>query len=176
MNAPARGIAGQQVTIRPATPNDSSPLADLLRAADLPLDGVAEHLGEFLIAERGGDIVGCAAVERYGSSGLLRSVAVTAAERGNGTGATLVDRCIAAAADAGIETLVLLTTTAERYFPRFGFERIDRGLVPLAVHESAEFRGACPASATAMLLRLRQNGPPPGPASQRDVASSPHGR
>jgi amino-acid N-acetyltransferase len=135
-------------------------LGDLLRTAALPLDGAEEHLDEFLIAERGGSIVGCAAVERYGSAGLLRSVAVASDERGMGTGSTLVERCIDAAADAGINTLVLLTTTAEGYFPRFGFETIDRTSVPLAVRESAEFRGACPASATVMRLQLRPDDAP----------------
>ena len=54
----------------------------------------------------------------------------------------------------GITTVVLLTTTAEDYFPRFGFERTDRSVVPEEVRESAEFRGACPASATVMQLVL----------------------
>ena len=158
MSSPVTGVAERPLVIRRALPNDWARLADLLRAADLPLDGVAEHLGEFLIAERDNAIVGCAAVERYGAAGLLRSVAVASAERGAGTGAMLVGRCITTAMDAGVETLVLLTTTAERYFPRFGFERIDRALVPLALHDSAEFRGACPASATAMRLVLRPSG------------------
>lgn len=158
MSTRALELTERPVTIRPATPNDWPMLAELLRTSALPLDGVEEHLGEFLVAELDGGIVGCAAVERYGAAGLLRSVAVAEAERGNGTGATLVRRCIAAASDAGIDTLVLLTTTAERYFPRFGFERIDRALVPMAVRESAEFRGACPASATTMLLRIRSEG------------------
>ena len=43
-----------------------------------------------------------------------------------------------------------LTTTAERFFPRFGFERITRDDVPASVQASIEFREACPASATVM--------------------------
>ncbi len=45
---------------------------------------------------------------------------------------------------------VLLTTTAEDWFPRFGFVRIARDAVPAALHASAELRGACPASAAVM--------------------------
>jgi amino-acid N-acetyltransferase len=93
-------------------------------------------------------------VERYGAAGLLRSVAVTASERGKGTGAALVERCLTDARRSGIETMILLTTTADHYFPRFGFEVVDRAVVPEAVRESAEFRGACPASATVMQARL----------------------
>lgn len=44
----------------------------------------------------------------------------------------------------------LLTTTAERYFPKFGFERIERHDVPASVQASTEFRSACPASAVVM--------------------------
>jgi amino-acid N-acetyltransferase len=54
----------------------------------------------------------------------------------------------------GFRELYLLTTTAEEFFPRFGFERIGREEVPAAVRESVEFRESCPASATVMRLRL----------------------
>ena len=140
--------------IRPATPNDWDRVAELLATAALPLDGARDHAKEFVVAERDGALVGCAAVERYGSAGLLRSVAVAPSERGKGTGAALVERSLDAARAAGIGKVVLLTTTAERYFPRFGFQVIDRSAVPDAVRDSAEFRGACPTSATVMRLVL----------------------
>src|SRR5688572_28172601 len=105
-------------TIRVAAPDDWDAIAALLTAAALPLDGAREHLTGFLVAEGGGAIVGCAAVERYGEVGLLRSVAVRASERGTGVGGRLVEHAIAGAASRGVSTLVLLTTTAERFFPR----------------------------------------------------------
>ena len=40
--------------------------------------------------------------------------------------------------------LDLLTTTAERFFPGFGFERVERVDVPASVQASVEFRSACP--------------------------------
>jgi len=43
-----------------------------------------------------------------------------------------------------------LTTTAEGFFPKFGFERIPRADVPARVQESVEFVSACPASAVVM--------------------------
>jgi L-amino acid N-acyltransferase YncA len=144
------------VVVRRATPNDWAAIADLLSASQLPLAGAKDHIAEFVLAERGGALVGCAAVERYGDAGLLRSVAVAQPERGGGTGAALVRRCVDDAQASGLQVLVLLTTTAEGYFPRFGFEVIDRELVPEAVRESAEFRGACPDSAAAMRLVVRQ--------------------
>ena len=144
--------AAPRVEISGAAPNDWDRVAALLSTSSLPLDGAQEHLINFVLAERAEAVVGCAVVERYGDAGLLRSVAVTESERGKGTGAALVGRCLEDARAAGIRTLVLLTTTAERYFPRFGFEVIDRDAVPEGVRASAEFRGACPASATVMRL------------------------
>lgn len=173
MTAFDTGVRLTGATIRNAGPNDWERVAELLATSSLPLDGAREHLSDFLVAERGGTLIGCAAVERYGDAALLRSVAVAQSERGRGTGAVLVDRCLSAAAESGIRTMVLLTTTAEHYFPRFGFEVVERDAVPDAVKESAEFRGACPASATVMqrvlsppatAVRIRPAGPNDAPA------------
>jgi amino-acid N-acetyltransferase len=48
----------------------------------------------------------------------------------------------------------LLTTTAERFFPKFGFEQIARDEVPASVKASVEFRSACCASAIVMRKQL----------------------
>ncbi len=140
-------------SIRPARPEDWPAIAGLLRRYDLPLDGARQHLASFAVAEAAdGVIVGAAAVERYGVAGLLRSVVV--ADRQRGLGSELVRWCIDEARAAGITTLVLLTTSAPDFFPRFGFRRVARADVPPAVHASAEFQGACPATAVVMQLDL----------------------
>ena len=54
------------------------------------------------------------------------------------------------ARERGLGAVYLLTTTAEGYFPRFGFARITREEVPDPVQASVEFREACPASAVVM--------------------------
>ncbi|MFN3979260.1 MAG: arsenic resistance N-acetyltransferase ArsN2 [Caldilinea sp.] len=141
------------ITIRTADIEEWPAIAALLTGYDLPLDGAQEHVADFMVAVgENGDIEGVAAIERYQHVGLLRSVAV--ASQGNGVGAALVNHLIATARKQGLRQLVLLTTTAADYFPRFGFRRIERQDAPVAVHTSAEFQGACPASATVMLLEL----------------------
>ena len=95
-------------------------------------------------------MVGVAGMERYGVSGLLRSVAVAPEWRGSGIARTLVDRVLEEGRAAGVLDVYLLTTTAEHYFPRLGFECVGRETVPAAVQASAEFTGACPASAVVM--------------------------
>jgi amino-acid N-acetyltransferase len=58
------------------------------------------------------------------------------------------------AEDRGIGDVYLLTETAERFFPRFGFTRQERATAPEEVRHSVEFRLACPESAVMMHARL----------------------
>jgi amino-acid N-acetyltransferase len=53
-----------------------------------------------------------------------------------------------------IDEVFLLTTTAENFFPSFGFQRIERADLPPELEQSAELTGACPASATVMKLSI----------------------
>jgi amino-acid N-acetyltransferase len=141
-------------TIRAAAPADAASVRDLLRAASLPVVGIPDDLAHFLVAEREGRIVGAIGLEPYGDAALLRSAVVDAALRGTGVGERLVQTLLADARASQVRTMILLTTTAEAWFPRFGFTRITREDAPAAVHASAEFRGACPASAVVMRLAL----------------------
>ena len=136
--------------LRAAAPADLAGVERLLAASALPLDGVREALPGFVVAEHDGAIVGVAGLERCGTHALLRSVAVDPAWRSHGLGRALVERVVAGAEACGIPALYLLTTTAERYFPSFGFREVARADVPADVAATTEFRSACPASATVM--------------------------
>lgn len=141
---------GARALIRGATMADLPAVERLLTESKLPLDGVREALSTFLVAESGGALVGVAGLEVCCEAALLRSVAVVPAWRSKGLGRELITRIIANAESRGIHALYLLTTTAERYFPSFGFERITRDEVPADVQTTREFQGACPDSATVM--------------------------
>ena len=138
------------VAIRRATRADLSDIEALLSSSGLPLDGVREELCEFLVAEAEARIVGVVGMEYCGRYGLLRSTAVDPKWRSHGVGRALVERIIAEAESRGINALYLLTTTAERYFPTFGFRTTTRESVPDEIRATGEFRGACPESATVM--------------------------
>jgi amino-acid N-acetyltransferase len=71
-----------------------------------------------------------------------------------GLGHELTDAAIRLARGRQVPALYLLTTTAKGYFPKFGFERIQRADVPPAVQASVEFTSACPSSAAAMRKTL----------------------
>ncbi|HEV8265038.1 MAG TPA: arsenic resistance N-acetyltransferase ArsN2 [Gemmatimonadales bacterium] len=142
-------------TVAPAVPADLPEILSLLAASKLPAAGIADHVATTLVARQGGKIVGCAAVEIYGTAGLLRSVAVATARRGTGLGQRLTAAALELAAQRGVRAVYLLTTTAGDYFPRFGFKPIDRKTMDPALERSEELRGACPASALAMRADLR---------------------
>ncbi|HWG84602.1 MAG TPA: arsenic resistance N-acetyltransferase ArsN2, partial [Deinococcales bacterium] len=120
----------------------------------LPTAGVAEHLAGFHLAEDAGGLAGVAGLEQHGDTALLRSVTVREDQRGSGLGQRLTRHALDAARRRGARQVVLLTTTAGQFFPRFGFRVVTRDDVPQAVKQSVEFTGACPASATVMLLDL----------------------
>jgi amino-acid N-acetyltransferase len=138
------------LSLRRAVHEDDAAVASLLRELKLPTDGVSEWLDQFWVAEHQGQVVGVAGMEQYGDSGLLRSVAVAQEWRGTGIGRTLVERVLEDSRAAGVRDVYLLTNTAEQYFPRLGFGCVDRQTVPAAMQASAEFTGACPASAVVM--------------------------
>lgn len=140
--------------LRTARPADRTAVLALLDRAHLPTAGVAESLSHFIVAESEGELVGVAGLEVYGPSALLRSVAVDESWRGSGVGRTLIDRALDQARQAGIEDVFLLTTTAEHYFPRFGFSCVNRDEVRQEVRASVEFQDACPASAVVMRKSL----------------------
>ena len=140
--------------VRPARQDDLPRVEALLRASDLPLDGVAEALPTFVVAEHDGRIVGVAGLECCQENALLRSVAVDPEWRSRGLGRQLVTRVISEAERRGISALYLLTQTAEHYFPSFGFQKVSREVVPDDVRATGEFQHACPASATVMAKPL----------------------
>ncbi len=141
--------------IETATVSDLPEIRGLLDRLHLPLAGVDEHLSTMLVAREGEQIIGTAALEMYADGALLRSVAVELRQQGKRLGHQLTDAALQLAAAQGAHIVFLLTTTADRFFPRFGFELITRELVPASVRESMEFQSACPTSAIVLRKRLR---------------------
>ncbi len=143
------------ITLRDATAADSGAVTDLLRSQSLTTAGLDDWFERtFSIADAGGRVVGAAGIEVYGGVALLRSVVVDPEWRGRGLARKLVARAMQTARSAGALEVYLLTTTADRYFPRLGFSPAARDQVPEALGGSAELQGACPATATVMRRRV----------------------
>jgi amino-acid N-acetyltransferase len=157
--------------IAPARASDRLAIEALLRANGLPAAGLELALGMAVVAREDSRIVGCAAIEPYGSAGLLRSVCPDPRHRGSGLGRRLVERAEAVAAARGITELFLLTETAADWFPRLGYLRDRRESAPGQLRASPEFTHACPASAS--LLRKRLDCGSPASQVETDCPGSP---
>ena len=136
--------------IRSARADDLPAIERLVADSRLPLDGAREALADFVVVHAGDALLGVAGLEVCCDNALLRSVAVAAEWRSRGIGCALVTRVISDAGARGLRALYLATTTAEHYFPSFGFTTMSRDAVPEHIRATAEFQGACPASAIAM--------------------------
>lgn len=98
--------------------------------------------------------IGTGGIEIRGSNGLLRSVVITGSDRGRGYGTALCDALEDCARTNGVETLYLLTTTAEPFFRQCGYEETVRENVPASIQRTTEFADLCPNSATCMRKTL----------------------
>ena len=136
-----------QVTVDRYRPEDQPGILRLVTDSGLPIDGLADHLETAVVARVGDRVVASAALEIYSDGTLLRSVAVEESLRGSGLGQRIVRAALDLARQRGATSVYLLTTTAESFFPRFGFRRIPRADVPAGVRMSVEFQAACCASA-----------------------------
>ena len=143
------------VHIRPAMKGDLAKISRFLEDNELLTIGVDNCVENFVVAhDRNGSWVGIAGLEVYGTSGILRSVAVDGRFRGMGQGRALVNAVLRNAKSKGLGTIYLLTDNAESYFGGLGFEVVDRKNVDEAVKASVEFGEMC-ASMVAMRKTLK---------------------
>ena len=151
----SRPAPGPALAYGPASPADLAAVRALLERLQLPATDVGGPDQTFLVAREGGALVGCVGLEQCGEDLLLRSLAVVPRLQKAGIGSELYRRASAEAERRGARALYLLTTTAEAFFARAGFSRIERAQVPAPVAASLEFRALCPASAVCMRRALR---------------------
>jgi amino-acid N-acetyltransferase len=122
----------------------------LLISTRLPTEELILHIDNVFAAWDGAAMVGVVGLEDHGGLGLLRSLAVAESHRRKGLARLLCDTVLARAATLGLPEIWLLTTTAEDWFLRAGFERVDRDHAPPCVRTHRQFTGLCPASAVLM--------------------------
>lgn len=128
----------------------------LLLEAGLPVSDLSRKPNVSLLGARAdGQLLGIVGIEAYGAEGLLRSLVVTPAFRGAGLGLHLVVAAEAWAAARGITALYLLTTAADEFFSRLGYETIAREQAPASIAATVEFRELCPSSSVFMRKALR---------------------
>jgi N-acetylglutamate synthase-like GNAT family acetyltransferase len=144
--------------IERTNPSELSSILSLLNDVDLPAEGVKDNISNFLTLKDNDDDSnfepwGCAGLEIYGNSALLRSLAIAPEYQGKGLGTVLTEALIQDARERGIKTLFLLTETAEDFFRHFGFRVVEREIVPKDVKTSIEFTKLC-TETPAMMLEI----------------------
>ena len=137
-----------------ATPNLSA-VKQLLSESSLPIEDItAQHLQHFFGCGSGLELEGLVGLELYGEVALLRSLAVALSRRGSGVGSGLLAHAERHARDQRVQSLYLLTTTAEAFFMRRGYARIPMEEAPVAIKGTKEFSGICPTSSAFMVKYL----------------------
>lgn len=117
------------IIIRPAHGPDIRPLSELIDPfvqrnilLRRTIDELALLLPNYFVAEDGGKIVGCAALEIYSSKlAELRSLVVAPSHQGKGVGKRLVEACVERAQQERVLE-VMAITSAEEFFKSCGFD------------------------------------------------------
>ncbi len=124
----APSVATNDMVIRPATLNDAQQISALVSLGEregqlLPrsLDSIRASIGDWLVAEVGGRVVGCGSLVEMGPTLVeVRSLAVAPEYRNNGVGAEIVNALVDKARARGIPNVFALTR-AVAFFEKRGF-------------------------------------------------------
>jgi amino-acid N-acetyltransferase len=139
-------------------PEDEPRIKGLLVLCELPHEDITpEHLRHFFILREKGEVIGVVGVEVLGRFGLLRSLAVDPRCCRRGLGFHLTEKAEEYAASLKIEAMYLLTMTAEGFFAKRGYQRVERTSVPAPIQGTAEFKSLCPVTAVCMVKYLKAN-------------------
>ena len=142
------------ISYRKATGIDFPEIKSLLAECDLPHSDLSVEKQNMVVAEIDHKIVGCAGLEAYSGKALFRSLAVKPLYRNMQIALTLTEKVLEMGQDQGISEFFLLTTTADSYFEKLGWNTIERSKVPDDIQSINEFSSICPSTAICMIYRL----------------------
>lgn len=144
------------INLRQANAADADAIKLLLAANGLPTDDLHDAmLANFLVAIDDNGIIGVIGAEVFGENALLRSLCTRKELRQQGVGRALTMALIQKLTDQGVRHVFLLTESAENFFARHGFSRVERADVPAEIAETEQFGNLCPASAVCMQRELK---------------------
>jgi amino-acid N-acetyltransferase len=123
---------------------------ELLKDNELPYSDINTESVQLFSIEQDKQTIGIIGFEQYGKHGLLRSFVIEKQYRSKGLGARILSDFEKMASEQGITEFFILTTTADKFFARNGFEVFDRNAVPQLIANTTEFDSICPASAVCM--------------------------
>jgi amino-acid N-acetyltransferase len=125
-----------------------------LAKSSLPVDDLDENKSLYALI-KDGDIIDTGGLEFFGDCALVRSASIKEEERGRGLGKKINRHLEKIAKDNGVQFLYLLTTTANEFFAKEGYEIINREIVPDTIKSSTEFTSVCPSTAIVMKKKIK---------------------
>ena len=141
------------LNIRSAGTGDIPDIKSVLSQYILETELVEDNIDQFVVAETGGRIVGCACL--YSNPGLveLRSIAVLPAWKNKGIGRRLFETLMQRA--KGMTDRIYVRTTARGFFGKMGFKVLDDSQKPVLWQECAECDKMDVCMQVPMVLELR---------------------
>ena len=118
---------------------DMPEITDILVSNNLCVDDIPSQNILIKLVKTDNQIVAVYAFEIFDHVGILRSVAVIDEYKGSGIGTHIMKQVETDVIELKLKKLILLTTTAEKFFEKFGFDIIPRDSVPEVVKQSFEF-------------------------------------
>jgi len=135
--------------------DNESEIRQLLKGCGLLHKDITPALVEhFLLGWDGTRLIAVIGIEIENQVALLRSLAVDTEYRHLRIATGLVDKIEDYAKSLNVDTLYLLTMTAEAFFKKCGYLLTVRDSAPAGIQRTAEFKNICPASAACMVKHL----------------------
>lgn len=151
-------MSARQMNIEPLSSLDE--ILPVLTGCNLPVADISvSSPPQFFGFRVAGSVVAVVGLEQFQSVGLLRSLAVSPGHRGRGLARELVSFVESFAQSRGVESLFLLTTTAEAFFVALGYGPASRQEAPHAIQATPQFSGLCPSSSAFLSKRLGRANP-----------------
>jgi amino-acid N-acetyltransferase len=130
-------------------------LKTLLKECKLPYADIQLNSSFFVgYYNSNGHLIASGGLEFYGTSALLRSLAVRETFRNQSLATNILNELIFKAKDQHITSIYLLTESAYDYFLKRGFKDCSRDHVPELVKMSSEFSSVCPVSAKCLIYNF----------------------
>ena len=134
---------------------DINLVKSLLEENDLPVSDLNSSI-TFFVEKDKDKIIATGGLESRGNDAIIRSIAVSDAFKSQGFGDAITKQLIHYAKEIQKEDIYLLTTTAEKYFLKYGFKEVDRAHVSREVKNSTQYKDVCPDSAVVMKLEFNE--------------------
>lgn len=137
-----------------STSDDLARFINKLKECSLPYSDLSltkQVLYEFSLGDM---VIGTGGLEIYDQYALLRSVSIASDCQRKNLGTGLVNQMLEIARNKKVSVVYLLTTNAEHFFRKLGFESVQREDAPASIKSTKEFTGICPTSAKLMAIRI----------------------